>query len=150
MFSLKQSATAALVPAVVLWASIACAQRRERVAEQRVLLSACDTVSRVQSRIPAGMPVASAVAVGTSTVVGTVRDRQTGAALAGVVLRFQGKQPRNARTDSAGGFLLERLTPGAYHVLVTRIGYDVARDTLRLAVGAVDTLDYKLQYRSCS
>lgn len=68
-----------------------------------------------------------------SSVVGMAQDRQTGAALAGVVLRFESLRQENARTDSAGGFVLRNLPPGTYRVLVTRIGYDAAGPPTTLA-----------------
>lgn len=114
-----------------------------------MLLSACDAVPRTYARIPVRLPPVSGVATGESAVVGTVRDTRTRAALTAVVLRFQGPRALSVQTDSVGGFLAERLAPGAYRVLVTRIGYDVVTDTLRLMAGVVDTVHYRLRYRSC-
>ncbi len=140
---------AVLAPSVAVWAGVACAQRRGGETEQQVSLSACDTVSQVQSPIPARLPAVSRPDGSMSSVVGMVQDRQTGAALAGVVLRFESLRQENARTDSAGGFVLRNLPPGTYHVFVTRIGYDAVRDTLSLSAAVVDTVSYRLQYRSC-
>lgn len=149
MSSTRRNVIAMLGSSLALWAGMACTQRRPDATELRVALSLCDTVSRVQSAIPLRVPTMPRAVGNTSGVVGAVQDRQTGAALAGVVLRFDGMQRYDARTDSAGGFFLNDLASGTYRVLVTRMGYDAVRDTLKLAAGKLDTVHYHLQYRSC-
>lgn len=67
---------AVLASSGAVWAGVACAQRRGGETEQQVSLSACDTVSQVQSPIPARLPAVSRPDGSMSSVVGMVQDRQ--------------------------------------------------------------------------
>lgn len=45
-----------------------------------------------------------------------------------------------APTDSRGGFVLGRVAPGHYHMMVRRIGYTQVTDVRDARAGVVDTL----------
>jgi carboxypeptidase family protein len=138
--------TVILVTAAV--GSTACRQS-SKADSAIVTVAACDTVSRMRIASPARIPDVGSAADGSGTVVGTVRDRETGAALPGALVQVEGVRERSAKTDTAGGFVLEGLVPGARMLRATRIGYDVARDSVQLTGGRVDTLEVRLQYRAC-
>jgi hypothetical protein len=114
-----------------------------------IVVGLCDTVSNVRSPVPASLPAITAPRPGTGALIGVMTDRQTDAALALVVVRGNGPQNWAVRSDSSGGFRAVDLTPGRYEVVVTRIGYEVVRDTVSIVAGRINTLRVPLRYRSC-
>jgi hypothetical protein len=127
--------------------ALACGGRRSL--RPSIVLQPCDTVSTRQGPLPGPLRVSQRPSSAAGVFVGTTSDRQTGAALDNVNVRFRGTGRFDALTDSTGVFGTIEMAPGLYTVLVTRIGYEAAHDTIRLAAGQVDTLRYRLQYRSC-
>lgn len=135
------------VPLLFLMA--AGCSRISRGQQNNVVLGSCDTVSRVVGRSPSAFPSKRPSAPDAGLVVGTVEDNRTGAALANVTVRLSGATTVTVVTGVEGEFSSDDLAPGLYHVLVTRIGYDAVHDSLRVTATMVDTLRYRLQYRSC-
>jgi hypothetical protein len=85
-----------------------------------------------------------------ATVGGTVRDAQTGEAVAGALIRLQPTEgPEFLILDSShadGSFHLLRVPPGGYHLSVSAEGFVGAEQTIRVAAGeAVSGLDFALQ-----
>jgi hypothetical protein len=79
----------------------------------------------------------------TYALVGTVVDSADGKPIWGaqVLLRQPPTaQARYAYTDSLGGFVLGRVAPGHYELMIRRIGYLAARGTRDARAGKVDTL----------
>ena len=119
--------------------------------QQLIPTVTCDTVSTVTAEYPAQVPMVVPTINGLGVLLGTVVDRGTGAALGGAVVRIRdnGRLIGQTRTDSAGGFVAKELKPGTYEVQVVRIGYDVVMDSIVVGRDKVDTVHYRLQYRSC-
>jgi len=76
-------------------------------------------------------------------VSGSIRD-QTGAALAGVTITVRGPEAREAPTDEAGVFELDRLPPGEYELSAALTGFETARRSIRLEPGAALSLSLTL------
>ena len=75
-------------------------------------------------------------------LTGRVTDRATGEAVAGARVFVTGTaQSATARQD--GSYRLQ-LNPGTHEVRVTFIGYGIGRDTVELAAGEQDSLDFQL------
>ena len=118
-------------------------------ATDRVPLTACDTVPDQVAHVAPRLPKLSEKAIRGTVIVGIVTDIQTGNALSGAVLRFRGPTNRDVRTDSLGGFLVERLVPGRYQVEVVRMGYRGVRDSLTAVAEGLDTAAFQLRYHVC-
>jgi hypothetical protein len=54
-------------------------------------------------------------------------------------------QPHYVFTDPHGGFVLSRLEPGRYSVLIRSLGYAFRTDSLSMTAGRVDTLSTRLR-----
>ena len=89
------------------------------------------------------------------TLVGTVSDR-AGHALVGAQLFVD--LPKTvlpvpsamaATTDSAGGFAMRGIAPGAHELYVRILSYYAQRRQITLPPGRVDTLRFVLKYDSC-
>jgi len=90
-----------------------------------------DSVTRDSASIAAG------------ALVGTVVDSISGKPLesAQVLLRVPGGGSTfRAITDSRGGFVLGRIPPGHYHLIVRLIGYEAVTGVNDARAGVVDTL----------
>ena len=85
--------------------------------------------------------------VGTYALVGTVVDSASGKPLESVqvVLRIPGGgRSFWTLTDNRGGFVLGRVPPGHYHMIVRRLGYVALAGVRDAAAGVVDTLRAKM------
>ncbi|HMJ18048.1 MAG TPA: carboxypeptidase-like regulatory domain-containing protein [Gemmatimonadaceae bacterium] len=81
--------------------------------------------------------------VGAGALVGTVVDSISGKPLesAQILLRVPGGgRTFRAITDSRGGFVLGRVPPGHYHLVVRLIGYEAVTGVNDARAGVVDTL----------
>ena len=76
------------------------------------------------------------------TISGTVRDAETGEPLPGATVRVEGTGA-GAATDAAGRFQIA-VGEGVYRVVVSFVGYETARETVRLAGGSGRVLDARL------
>ena len=76
-------------------------------------------------------------------VSGSIRD-QTGAALVGVTVTVRGPDAREAHTDGAGVFEVDRLLPGDYELSAALTGFESARRAIRLEPGATLSLSLTL------
>ena len=63
--------------------------------------------------------------------------------------RDSGRYLANVQTDSAGGFVLEDLAPGAYELRARSILHRPATLPVRVRAGATDTLGVRLSYYAC-
>lgn len=85
--------------------------------------------------------------VGAYALVGTVVDSASGKPLESVqvILRIPGGG-RNfwTLTDSRGGFVLGRVPPGHYHLIVRRLGYLAVTGVRDAEAGVVDTLKARM------
>jgi hypothetical protein len=110
--------------------------------------------SRAHSGLTAAIPVFSQDAVSRDStgrrlaaVAGVVLDSSSGAGVEGaqVVLRSSNvPKPLFAYTDKRGGFVIGKLEPGTYNILVRRLAFlpFVGRRDLR--AGVVDTLRVRI------
>jgi hypothetical protein len=85
-------------------------------------------------------------------VLGTVTDKTTGVALAGVSVRARRSDPQPGvqatdRTDASGTYRLSELSPGRYAVHFRRRGYRPHRQEVELTAGETVALDVQLQRR---
>jgi len=81
--------------------------------------------------------------IGAGALVGTVVDSISGKPLesAQILLRVPGGgRTFRAITDSRGGFVLGRVPPGHYHLVVRLIGYEAVTGVNDARAGVVDTL----------
>ena len=81
--------------------------------------------------------------IGAGALVGTVVDSISGKPLesAQILLRVPGGgRTFRAITDSRGGFVLGRVPPGHYHLVVRLIGYEAVTGVEDARAGVVDTL----------
>jgi hypothetical protein len=89
----------------------------------------------------------------TSALVGTVVDSASGSPMehAQVLLRSRTVSgPACVFTDSRGGFVLSRLEPGRYSLLIRSLNYAPLADSVTMVGGGVDTLRARLRrLRSC-
>ncbi|MGZ3491750.1 MAG: carboxypeptidase-like regulatory domain-containing protein [Gemmatimonadaceae bacterium] len=84
----------------------------------------------------------------TAALVGTVVDSASGSPIehAQILLRSATTaQPHYVFTDPHGGFVLGRLGPGRYSVLIRSLGYAFRADSLSMSAGRVDTLSTRLR-----
>ncbi|WP_412060979.1 carboxypeptidase-like regulatory domain-containing protein [Rubrivirga sp. IMCC45206] len=86
--------------------------------------------------------VAASAAAQTAAVVGTVRDAD-GAPLPGASVVLSGTT-RGAATDAEGRFRIERLTPGAYRVVASMLGYTSAVEPVRVDDGGTARISLAL------
>ena len=79
-------------------------------------------------------------------LVGTVVDSASGRSIdaAIVTLRQPGARDRGTYSDNRGGFVLGRVPPGHYQLLVRRIGYMPFIQTRDARAGVVDTVRARL------
>jgi hypothetical protein len=83
-----------------------------------------------------------------AAIVGTVVDSALGSPIehAQILLRSATTaQPQYAFTDAHGGFVLGRLEPGRYSLLIRSLGYAFRADSLTISAGRVDTLRTRLR-----
>jgi hypothetical protein len=75
-------------------------------------------------------------------LVGTVVDSASGRPVQGAIISVGPRQKlvRWAYSDDRGGFVLGRVPPGHYQLLVRRIGYKQFSQTLDARAGVVDTV----------
>ena len=81
--------------------------------------------------------------IGAGALVGTVVDSISGKPLesAQILLRVPGGgRTFRAITDNRGGFVLGRVPPGHYHLIVRLIGYEALTGVQDAQAGVVDTL----------
>lgn len=94
------------------------------------------TVNNEEQETDRWTPAAIAVLAGaepdTADLSGTVKDKATGAALAGVAVAADGV---STKTNSYGQYELTNLDPGSYTIIFTRAGYWQATKSKRLYVG---------------
>jgi len=78
----------------------------------------------------------------TYALVGTVVDSASGRSIdaAIITLRQPGTHDRGTYSDDRGGFVLGRVPPGHYQLLVRRIGYMPFLQTRDARAGIVDTV----------
>ena len=76
-------------------------------------------------------------------IVGVVTSRSSGSPLPGAAVRLEGGK-RAALTDRRGGFRFEELSPGAYLIEFTYIGYAPRRDSIRVLLGHVSNMQVSL------
>ncbi len=84
----------------------------------------------------------------TGALVGTVVDSATGLSIehAQILLRSAvTAQPSYVFTGSHGGFVLGRMAPGTYSVLVRALGYAFRADSVSLSGSKIDTLSTRLR-----
>jgi hypothetical protein len=79
-------------------------------------------------------------------LVGTVVDSASGRPVQGAIISVGPRQKlvRWAYSDDRGGFVLGRVPPGHYQLLVRRIGYRQFSQALDARAGAVDTVRVRL------
>jgi hypothetical protein len=79
-------------------------------------------------------------------LVGTVVDSASGRPIQGATITLGPlqKPARGAFSDDRGGFVLGRVQPGHYQLLVRRIGYMAYSRTRDARAGVVDTLKARL------
>ncbi len=68
------------------------------------------------------MEVAEVASINTTSLSGVVLDTETGEALAGVAIRFEGSN-KTVYTDFDGNFKISNVVPGNYNVLSNYISY---------------------------
>ena len=68
------------------------------------------------------LAAAEAAAIETTSLTGVVLDTETGEALAGVAIRFEGSE-ETVYTDFDGNFKIGNVVPGNYNVLSSYISY---------------------------
>jgi hypothetical protein len=87
-----------------------------------------------------------------AALVGTVVDSVTGRALEGasVVVRPRGTSDNRIGSfvDSHGGFVIRRVKPGPYQMLVRRIGFDAFTQDWDATQGKIDTARFRLRQAS--
>jgi carboxypeptidase family protein len=84
----------------------------------------------------------------TAALVGIVVDSASGSPIehAQILLRsVMTSQPHYVFTDPRGGFVLGRMEPGRYSVLVRSLGYAFRADSLSMTAGTVHTLSTRLR-----
>ena len=130
---------------LIALAATGCATHRMPVDEQPVM-----GLVHVVAAIPS-FDAGSATRDSTSTVmyalVGTVVDADSGQPLVSseiLVRRASDGKIMQALTNSRGGFIMPRIPPGQYGLIVRRIGYVPLSDLRDGAAGAVDTLRLKM------
>ena len=114
-----------------------------------VPVGSCDTASTNVGPAPGPIVPLRPSSPSLGAIAGTVADHQTGAALVNAVIRLKGDASYASMSDSAGRFGIPDVTPGSYAIVVTRIGYDAAADSIQVAAGRVDTLHISVHSRSC-
>jgi hypothetical protein len=80
-------------------------------------------------------------------LVGTVVDFESGQPLAAseiIVRRASDGKIVSALADSRGGFVMPRIPPGQYGLIVRRLGYTSLSDLRTAEPGVVDTLRLKM------
>lgn len=90
------------------------------------------------------MPILLAAQLTQATLVGTVRDGESGQPLAGAYVALT-ELDRGASTDSAGYYSLAQVPPGPHHVSVRLIGY--ARTNLHALVPREGTVEINVSLR---
>jgi len=68
------------------------------------------------------LAAAEAAAIETTSLTGVVLDTETGEALAGVAIRFEGSE-ETVYTDFDGNFKITNVVPGNYNVMSSYISY---------------------------
>jgi carboxypeptidase family protein len=79
-----------------------------------------------------------------ATIVGTVRDADTGAPLAGISV-WLGRTAFATRTDSVGHYVLHDMPPARYSVVAAHARYITEEVQRMIVAGRVDTLDFRLR-----
>src|SRR5258706_9494787 len=115
---------------------------------------ACDSM-RTSARtllilVLASGAVAPAWAVRSGRIAGTVKAREGSGLLGAVVTIFkestQGGTISFTRSDRHGAYTIANLSPGAYHVQVSRPGYEpLTQENIKIDAGKTTTLDVILQ-----
>jgi carboxypeptidase family protein len=130
------SSTKSLLPAIIGVAALACARSSGTIFRSVPWQVAIpqynvDSVTRDSASVRAG------------ALVGTVVDSISGKPLesAQILLRIPGGgRTFRAISDSRGGFVLGRVPPGHYHLIVRLIGYEAVTGVEDARAGVVDTL----------
>lgn len=143
-----QHALGILALAVLLFSGDACRSMNHGQG-QMVALASCDRISKAGGDPPGPLPSQQPSWVEAGLILGTVADNRTGAAISDATVRFSGSTTNAVLTDARGVFSSGSLPAGIYHVLIRRIGYQSIQDSLVVMTGTVDTVAYRLQYRSC-
>jgi hypothetical protein len=115
--------------------------------------TACVT-SRASTGLTIGIPVFSQDSVTSDStgrrlgaLAGVVLDSSSGSGIAGaqVVVRSSTvSNPHFAYTDKRGGFVIGKLEPGRYDVLVRRLGFLPFAGGRSVRAGVVDTLNVRI------
>ena len=80
-------------------------------------------------------------------LTGTVVDLESGQPLASseiIVRRASDGKIVSTLTDGRGGFMVPRIPPGLYGLIVRRVGYESVADLRDARAGAIDTLRLKM------
>ncbi|RMG41645.1 MAG: TonB-dependent receptor, partial [Methanobacteriota archaeon] len=79
------------------------------------------------------------------TIVGVVKDKETGSPLIGVNIMVKGTY-LGAATDADGFYVITDITPGEYEIEVSYIGYKVIRRTgVKVEAGKRITLNFEME-----
>src|SRR5687768_11315255 len=78
-----------------------------------------------------------------STLKGTVTDSLSGQRISNVSILLNGSQ-QGTSTDAFGNFKLTKITPGAYLVTISSLGFSSQTATVLLKDGEIKTLDFQL------
>ena len=116
-----------------------------------VPVGTCDTVSTNKGPPPGALVPLQPSSPSVGVVMGTVADRETGAALAGAVIRLVGAQSsrNNNTSDAAGRFSIPDVTPGSYAITVAKTGYLAIGDSIHVSANQAATVHFALPYHSC-
>lgn len=83
-----------------------------------------------------------------SALAGTVADSVSGRPLGGALVLLTSRlshQQHYSSTDELGGFIVQRVPPGSYDLLIRKVGYYPLAGVYTLRSGAVDTLRARLR-----
>ena len=113
-----------------------------------VVAAACSGSTRPKTAIVPRFDQQAITGGFTGALVGTVVDSAAGLPIEHAQLLLRSAitaQPSYAFTDSHGGFVLGRVAPGNYSVLVRALGYAFRTDSVSISSSRVDTLSTRLR-----
>ena len=90
-----------------------------------------------------------------AALTGSVVQAETGDAIVAAAISLRPVKPTpkpvepHRYSNPEGGFSFDDLDPGAYRVLVRRIGESLDTATIQLVAGRVDTLSFRLRAYRC-